>query len=103
MVDSKPIRNGQPTRPSVYLAGELSKQTVLVDLAAQKTVVARPVIRVGEEEIELVAEGALARRFANTLKGTPVMVAGSLVVRHWETAGGQKHQRFEIEVERMIP
>ena len=72
-------------------------------MPARGTKVARPVIRVDGEEFEIVAEGMLAERFANTLMGTPVMVAGQLVVHHWETAGGEKHQKFEIVAERMVP
>jgi single-stranded DNA-binding protein len=102
MADSESIRNGQPTRPSIYLAGELSKQPVLIDMPARKTKVARPVIRVGKEEFEVLAEGMLAQRFANILAGTPVMVAGHLAVYRWDV-DGKKHERFQIVAERMVP
>ena len=81
----------------------MSKQPILVDMPAQGTKVVRPVICMGGEEFEVLAEGKLAERFANTLMGTAVMVAGHLVVHHWESADGQKHQRFQIVAERMVP
>jgi single-stranded DNA-binding protein len=55
------------------------------------------------EEFEVLAEGKLAKRFANTLAGTAVMVAGYLRVHHWETADGTKHRTLEIVAERMVP
>lgn len=90
-------------RPSFYLAGELIRPAILVDMPARKTKVAVPVVKVGGEEYEILAEGMLAERFAGLRLGTPVMVAGDLVVKHWKTAGGVEHQKLELVATRMVP
>jgi single-stranded DNA-binding protein len=81
----------------------LINKPILVDMPARKTKVARPVIRVGKTEYEVVAEGGLAERFAGLLVGTPVMVAGELVKRKWRTRDGTEHEQIEIVATRMTP
>ena len=68
-------------------------------MPAEKTQVARPVVRVGDEDWELMAKGDVARQFNALPAGAKIRVVGWLEAHCWQTDGGQSHRKVEIHVE----
>jgi len=59
---------------------------------------ARPIVRVGQDEYELVAAEAMARELNATAPGTPLRIEAELVCHSWKTEEGRRHQSLELRM-----